>query len=495
MSQIKVNNLSFSYEGSYEKVFDNINLILDTDWKLGLIGRNGKGKTTFLKLLLGEYKYNGSITKSVNLDYFPFNIENENLDTLDIINNIIPNVEDWEIFKELNLINTNIEILYRPFNTLSGGEKVKALLVTLFLKDNEFLLIDEPTNHLDEKSKKDVENYLKNKKGFILVSHDRTLLNNVVDHILSINNKDIEIVKGNYDSWRENRDNINSFEIMKNEKLNKDINRLKMAAQQTNNWSNDVEKTKTGNKVSGLRPDRGYIGHQSAKMMKRSKVIEGRIEKEIEEKESLLLNIDKTFELIMKPEICKKKELIIAKDLQIKYDNKEIFNKVSFCIENTDRVSLTGENGSGKSSIIKLILGESISYNGYFSVKNDLKISYVAQDTKEVSGTIKDYANKFKVDESIFRAMLQKLGVESKYFNRDLTELSEGQKKKVMIARSISESAELYIWDEMLNYIDIQSREQIESMILKYKPTILFVEHDETFRNKIMTKEIVLEKI
>ena len=91
--------------------------------------------------------------------------------------------------------------------------------------------------------------------------------------------------------------------------------------------------------------------------------------------------------------------------------------------------------------------------------------------------------------------MLQKLGVESKYFNRDLTELSEGQKKKVMIARSISESAELYIWDEMLNYIDIQSREQIESMILKYKPTILFVEHDETFRNKIMTKEIVLEKI
>ena len=91
--------------------------------------------------------------------------------------------------------------------------------------------------------------------------------------------------------------------------------------------------------------------------------------------------------------------------------------------------------------------------------------------------------------------MLQKLGVESKLFNRDLTELSEGQKKKVMIARSISESAELYIWDEMLNYIDIQSREQIESMILKYKPTILFVEHDETFRNKIMTKEIVLEKI
>ena len=197
----------------------------------------------------------------------------------------------------------------------------------------------------------------------------------------------------------------------------------------------------------------------------------------------------------MKPEICKKKELIIAKDLQIKYDNKEIFNKVSFCIENTDRVSLTGENGSGKSSIIKLILGENISYNGYFSVKNDLKISYVAQDTREVYGSLKDYANKFKVVESIFRAMLQKLGVESKLFNRDLTELSEGQKKKVMIARSISESAELYIWDEMLNYIDIQSREQIESMILKYKPTILFVEHDETFRNKIMTKEIVLEKI
>ena len=495
MSQIQVNNLSFMYEGSFENVFENVSFNIDTDWKLGLIGRNGKGKTTLLKILLGEYKFEGNIIKTVNTEYFPYKVEDECIDTIEVINKIIPNVGEWKIFKELNLINADASVLYRPFNTLSGGEKVKVLLIVLFLKENEFLLIDEPSNHLDETTKKEVEKYLKSKKGFILVSHDRNLLNNVVDHIISINNKNIDIQKGNYDSWRENKDREDNFELNKNEKLNKDINRLKTAAGRTSKWSDEIEKTKYNNQVSGLRPDRGYIGHQSAKMMKRSKVIENRINKEIEEKESLLKNIDKTFDLTMKPMLCKKKEIIVGTDFQIKYTDAPLFEKITFCIENNDRVSLTGKNGSGKTSIIKLILGENINYSGSFSVKKDLKISYVSQDTNEVKGSLSDYAKKYNVDESIFRAMLQKMGVDTKNFDRDIATLSEGQKKKIMIARSISESAELYIWDEPLNYIDILSREQIEEMILRYEPTLIFVEHDETFRKKICTKEINIKEI
>ena len=149
MSLIQINNLSFTYEGSFDPVFENITFQIDTDWRVGFIGRNGKGKTTFLKLLTREYEYSGSITASVDLEYFPFPVNDPSLMTCEILENVNPMMEQWELIRELNLLDTDPEILYRPFYTLSSGEQTKALLATLFLKEHAFLLIDEPTNHLD----------------------------------------------------------------------------------------------------------------------------------------------------------------------------------------------------------------------------------------------------------------------------------------------------------------------------------------------------------
>ena len=144
MSLINVKDLTFRYDGTFSNIFENVSFNIDTDWKLGLIGRNGKGKTTFLKLLQGKYEYEGTITKNVEVDYFPFEIKDKEKISIEIVNEIAPNVEDWEIIKELNLLDTDAEVLYRNFNTLSGGEQVKILLISLFLKGNNFLLIDEP---------------------------------------------------------------------------------------------------------------------------------------------------------------------------------------------------------------------------------------------------------------------------------------------------------------------------------------------------------------
>ena len=278
MSLINVSNLSFGYDGCIDNLFEDVSFQIDTDWKLGLIGRNGKGKTTFLRLLLGEYPYKGSISKNVDFDYFPFEVKEKEKMAIEIVNEIAPQVEDWEIMKELNLLNTDTEILYRNFNILSGGEQVKILLVSLFLKGNNFLLIDEPTNHLDSETRENLVKYLNKKKGFILVSHDRNFLDKVVDHIISINNTNIDIQKGNYSSWQENKQRQDNFEFMQNEKLQKDINRLEVAAKNTSNWSDKVEKSKFNTNNSGSSIDRGYVGHQAAKMMKRSKVLEQRIE-------------------------------------------------------------------------------------------------------------------------------------------------------------------------------------------------------------------------
>ena len=145
MSIIQVNNLTFGYEGSIENVFENVTFNLDTDWKLGLIGRNGKGKTTLLKLLQGKEHGQGTISKNVEFDYFPSEIQDKEKMSIEIVQEIAPNAEDWEIIKEINLLKADAEILYRPFNTLSGGEQIKIRLIGVLLKGNNILLINDTT--------------------------------------------------------------------------------------------------------------------------------------------------------------------------------------------------------------------------------------------------------------------------------------------------------------------------------------------------------------
>ena len=175
MAQISVTNLTFGYDGSFDYIFENVSFSVDTDWKLGFIGRNGKGKTTFLNLLLGKYEYTGSISTNVVFDYFPYKTTSDDLEKNadDLMDMWKPGVESWRVMCELPQLSLDPEILYRPFSTLSYGERTKVMLAVLFSGENDFLLIDEPTNHLDMASREIVKGYLAGKKGFILVSHDR----------------------------------------------------------------------------------------------------------------------------------------------------------------------------------------------------------------------------------------------------------------------------------------------------------------------------------
>ena len=132
---------------------------------------------------------------------------------------ICPAAEDWELLKEVSLLDVNVEALYRPFETLSNGERTKVLLAALFVGSNRFLLIDEPTNHLDAEARQKIGNYLHKKKGFILVSHDRELLDACVDHILSINRGDIVVQQGNFSSWWNNKQMQDEYELAENQKL------------------------------------------------------------------------------------------------------------------------------------------------------------------------------------------------------------------------------------------------------------------------------------
>jgi ATPase components of ABC transporters with duplicated ATPase domains len=431
MSQIFISHLSFNYENSYENIFEDVSFTIDTNWKLGFIGRNGRGKTTFLTLLMGLYDYTGVITKTVDFEYFPFEIQNPSLLTSTIVDAIYDDYEIWELQRELSLLSLEPELLNRPFETLSRGEQTKVLLAALFLKPHQFLLIDEPTNHLDLEGRQIVSAYLNKKQGFILVSHDRAFLDNCVDHVLSINKMNIDIQKGNYSTWLFNKQRQDQFEFNQNKKLKQEIGQLKTAAKQTENWSNAVEKSKNGQRVSGLRPDRGHIGHQSAKMMKRSKSLKKRQHKSIESKEKLLKNIDWADTLQIRPRAYQKDRLISANNLSLCYGDRPILKDLSFEINQGDRIAIIGPNGSGKSSLLKLLLGELIPFSGNLNLGSQLQLSHIPQDTHFLTGDLRHYSRCEEIDESLFKTILRKLGFNREQFEKEMKSFSEGQKKKV----------------------------------------------------------------
>lgn len=489
MSLINVQDLTFCYEGSYENVFENTSFQIDTDWKLGFIGRNGRGKTTFLNILLDKHKFSGSISSSVNFEYFPYEIKDKTKDTIEILCEICPECEDWEFMREISMLEVDYDVLYRAFCTLSNGEQTKVLLAALFLVSNSFLLIDEPTNHLDERARLIIGEYLCRKKGFILVSHDRKLLDSCTDHILSINKANIEIQKGNFSSWFKNKTMQDNFEINENTKLQKEISKLSQSAKRSAVWANTTEKGKHRT-TPREKIDKGYVGHKAAKAMKRSKNIESRKSEAISEKSKLLHNIEEYEPLSLSFAGFPKNQMVQLNSLAIFYDDYKICENVSFEIRRGDRISLCGKNGCGKSSVLKLICGDNIKHTGEVFISSGLKISYISQSTEFLNGNLSDFAKNNGIDESQFKTILRKLDFSREQFDKDISDFSGGQKKKVLIAKSLCEQAHLYVWDEPLNFIDVFSRIQIENVILEYQPTLIFVEHDSSFREKIATKTV-----
>lgn len=504
MAQINVNNLTFYYEGSFDTIFDQVSFSIDTNWKLGFVGRNGKGKTTFLNLLLGKYEYKGSITAGTVFDYFPYSIKREYLDqpAIEFAEELKGDVRQWRILCELSLLGLEGDVLYRPFGTLSFGERMKILLAILFSGEHDFLLIDEPTNHLDQKSREIVKSYLAGKKGFILVSHDRDFLDACIDHVLVLNRHSIEVQAGNFSSWWENKSRKDAFALTENEKHRREIAKLKDASLRARRWADKNEGTKIGYdpKKEPDRPTRAYIGAKTKKMESRVKQMEIRISKEIEEKEGLLADIESPADLKIMPLKHYKQTLISAEHYGLFYkDGKEpLFQDLGFVINQGERVFLNGDNGCGKSSLIKMILhktGEeekpaNLEEEGVMHLASGLILSYINQDTGFLHGSIKDFCRVRNLDESLFCAILRQLDMDRSQFGKNLEDFSEGQKKKVLIGASLLTPAHLYLWDEPLNYIDVFSRIQIEKLLLSFKPTMLIVEHDVMFRQQIATKTI-----
>lgn len=522
MQEIKINNLEFYYTTPYKEIFENLNLSINKSWKTGLIGKNGRGKTTLLNLLLNELEPNkGKITNNSNLIYFPFRtqkyetvfdyikqniapyslwekqmkkcLEKPTKENLTIYDELLEKYQfnngykiDGIIEKEIQEIGLSKDVLNKKTKILSGGEMTKINIVILFQKKNKFPLIDEPTNHLDMFGRELLAAYLNKKDGFIMVSHDRYFLDLACDHIISLNKNTVDVKNTDFSGWEKAHKIKMNEENSKDFKIKKEIKSLKKQADQQLKWSNSRENDKKGS-----RGDKGHIGSQAAKLMKKSILAKRNVNNKISEKQKLLKDKEKEYSLKFRISEKTPENIMEIRNLSISYDKKIVLDDFNLDIKKGDKIAITGKNGSGKTSIIRAIF-KKINYKGFIHYPSFLRINHLKQIPEWQDGLLKDRVSEKGYDYEEFRNLLGSLNIRDGILEKDISDYSEGEKKKVELAKSLIEEYDLYIWDEPLNYIDMQTRKIIEEAILKYNPTILFIEHDRYFVENIATEVIEL---
>lgn len=492
MGLIGIKKLSFKYDDQEEPLFDNVNLNLDSSWRLGLIGRNGRGKTTFLNILRGNLDYKGKIDYKQVFTYYPYKVHDVDNYTLYALQQV-RNFEEWQLERELNLMNVDLNLLWKPFKELSGGEKAKILLALCFIESDSFPLLDEPTNHLDAEGRREVAQYLLKKSGFILVSHDSQILNTVCNHMLSIENRNIYLYHGNYKTFEEEKKRRDEKNLKDNIQIKKEIGMLTSSLNQKKQWGNKREKEKNERK-DNAKKDKGFEGARAARLMKKMNNIKREVNHKIQDKKGLLNNIEFTDKLSLNFNPTRKEKLLRLQDFSLSYGNDKLFTPISFELKKNDCIALVGENGIGKTSLISAILGDfQGKVIGSLHKAKDLKISLVRQEFV-YRGSLKEFSQKNKLNFNDFLNNLHKLGFKRSMFNKKIEHMSSGQQKRIALAKSLTEDAELYIWDEPLNYLDIYNKQQLQEMILEISPTMVLIEHDADFINAIADKKIELEK-
>jgi lincosamide and streptogramin A transport system ATP-binding/permease protein len=328
--------------------------------------------------------------------------------------------------------------------------------------------------------------YLSSKSGFITASHDRHFLDLCTDHIMSINKSDVRINKGNYTQWKTNMDIEAEFEFRKNENLRREVTSLESAAKNRRKWAGEKEKEKIG------AYDKGFIGRRAAKQMKRALQIEKRINEKLEQKKSLLKNAEDERPLKIHGTKASNDKLLSLSNVLFRIQGRTIIENFSLDVHKGDRIAIIGDNGSGKTSLLKIMMKELTPDSGIVYRPNHITVSYSRQNPLWERGLLRDLIRKENIDETKFRNIMGVMGAWGELFERPLETFSKGQIKKIELCRSFMNPADLFIWDEPLNNLDIYSREQLEAVILKFEPTMIFTEHDLTFVANTATSVVTL---
>lgn len=494
------------------KILNKASFDIKSGEKIGLIGRNGTGKTTIFKIIKGIEDYtegNFSIRKSTTIGYLDqipdryndlkvMDVLNSAFDSINKVKNELTALEQnmsnslecelektmkkygelqnkyealggYDIEEKLSKICIGLKIdeVYkkRDFKSLSGGEKTTVMFAKILLQNPDILLLDEPSNHLDLQSIEWLEEYLKEYNGAVLIiSHDRYFLDNVVGKIIELERGEISVYHGNYTYYLEEKER-RLQELLERYKNNqKKINEMEEAIKRFRIW--------------GAKRD-------SEEMYRKAKVLEKRLEKfekvdkPFEDNRNINVNFDSS---------RSGNEVIKIKNISKSFGNKKILNKVNLDVFFGESVAILGKNGSGKSTLMKLILNQYNSDSGEIKLGSRVKIGYLEQDVifdDEEKSVLDTYSRLFNLPHGEARNALAKfLFIKDDVFKK-IKNLSGGEKSRLKLCILMNQDINMLLLDEPTNHLDISTREDLEHILLNFKGTILFISHDRYFINKI----------
>lgn len=495
------------------RIFENITFQVERGECVGLIGRNGTGKTTIFKIISGIEKQDKgtlSIRKNSTIGYL-HQIPNypEDFKVKDVLKTAFK--EQYDIRKELKVLEEKMAILkgkeldnilkkysqknaiYEAhggyeieeimskvctglkfnenmlnsnFKDLSGGEKTIVMLGKILLQNPDLLLLDEPSNHLDMSSIEWLERYIKSYKGTVIViSHDRYFLDRVVTKIIEIDEEKTDTYNGNYSYYVKEKERrvYERFEAYKNQE--KKISAMKKAIKQLRQWA--------------AQGDNEKFFKRAESMQKRLDKIE-KIDKPRVDKPKIQLNFENTEKT--------SKDVVNIEGLTKNFGNKKVLYDLNLRIRAFESVALIGNNGSGKSTILKILLGEICEYKGNVNLGTNVKIGYLAQNVffkDEEMTVIEAFRDGMNILEGEARGILAKFLFYGSSVFKKVKNISGGEKTRLKLCKLIQDNINFLILDEPTNHLDIDSRENLEAALMEFTGTILFVSHDRYFINKI----------
>ncbi|QSX05759.1 ABC-F type ribosomal protection protein [Sedimentibacter sp. zth1] len=519
MIEIGISNLAKSF--GVDKIFENITFDIKEKERVGIVGKNGVGKTTLMKIIYGdEDASNGqvSIRKGLKIGYleqvpnysedvlaidilheafrdvYCLEKEMENLQNefskhfgneLDILVKKFSAIQDeyelkggYRLKEKFNKVIAGLNIaqnlLNSKFKLLSGGEKTRIVLGKILLENPDILLLDEPSNHLDIKSVEWLEQYLSTYEGtVVIISHDRYFLDNVATKIVEITSDSADVYLGNY----------SKYVIQKELKFIQAMKEYEAQQRKVNKMEEQIHRYRVWGEM-----------RDSDKMYRRAKELEKRLAKMDEIKRPVKDKKIKSFSLTTQGRSGN--DVIVIDNVSKSFDDKELFTDASMTVFYKDSLCILGENGTGKSTLIKMILG-SMSYDtGNIKLGSRIQIGYLPQDVRfenEEDKVVDYFSYKYGISTSEARKELAKILFFEDDVYKKIKTLSGGEKTRLKLLTIMYEKSNVLILDEPTNHLDIESRESLEEDLINYDGTIIFVSHDRYFIDKVATRIVEIE--
>ncbi|MBW6515623.1 MAG: ATP-binding cassette domain-containing protein [Candidatus Cloacimonetes bacterium] len=536
MQFIHLSNISYTYEGQYQPVFSNITFDIAPNERIALIGNNGEGKTTILKIIMGELSdFQGEINypkKKPRIGYLPQDMSL--LSDLTVHNELLATNNDfYEIIRELTIYSQKNSLndkegvklagLWEEYNRLhindyetkitsiladldlakyadtncqeiSEGEKTRLQLGKLLVNDPDILILDEPTNHLDLENMLWLEEWLCKFPGAILyVSHDRVFINQTATKIIELKRGSATIRGGNYDTFVTDNENAQAHQSVQYQERQKLIAKLHTAARKRRDWARSFQpdtKGEGGGKVfeSIFNPVR-TMHQQAVNIEKRIEMLQKRyaVEKPwIEKKRTIKFSNSSSAPMI----------IVTCQKLTKKYDQNMVFQDLYFHAKNGEKIWLSGKNGSGKTTLMRVIAQLDQDYQGEVLWGERVKCAWFDQNLNNLPQelTSLEYTKSKNKEEHEIRNFFGCLGLSGDIVNRQIASLSWGEKTKTQLVKLLTADYNLLLLDEPTNHLDINTRKMLEEALNEYSGTVVFVSHDRAFISNLATREFSMDR-